>query len=239
VKNRIFIGYDQKMPLAYAVANRSLVEKSTLAAEIEPLLLPQLSALGYYTRPTSIRSGNMFDNISEAPMSTDFAISRFLVPALSNFWGWSLFCDSDFMFMSDIKKIFEMKDPKYAVMCVKHNYNAQEGVKMQGQAQTAYPRKNWSSFMLFNNAHPANRFLSCANVNKYTGRDLHRFCWLPDDLIGSIDESWNWLEGHSSEEITPDAIHYTRGTPDMVGYESVKYADQWRAYALEFKGICK
>ena len=84
----------------------------------------------------------------------------------------------------------------------------------------------------------SNQFLTIENINKYTGRELHQFCWLKDEEIGQLDEKWNWLEGHSSLEITPSVVHFTHGTPDMAGYENVPYSDEWNAYA---KGLplCK
>lgn len=228
----VYIGADPRFQAAYKVAETSLIEKNVSHETFSHgLNLTNLIARGYYTRPTSRRDGHLWDDISGAPMSTEFAISRFLVPFLSNFSGWSIFCDSDFLFRADIAKVFDLADDKYALMCVHHNYAPPEGIKMDGQVQTQYSRKNWSSFMLFNNAHPANKFLSLKNINTLAGRDLHGFCWLLDEEIGKLDESWNWLEGHSNPEIVPDAVHYTRGTPDIAGYENAPYADEWRAYA--------
>lgn len=227
----VFIGGDSRFQRAYDVALASLLRHSSKILNVPKLDLADLRDRGLYYRPTTRKDGVMWDEISGAPMSTEFAISRFLVPFLSDYEGWSIFCDSDFLFRADIAKVFEQADEKYAVMCVHHNYAPPEGVKMDGQQQLNYARKNWSSFMLFNNAHPANQFLSIENVNKFTGRDLHRFIWLLDSQIGRLDESWNWLEGHSNPEITPDAVHFTRGTPDLAGYENVPYADEWRAYA--------
>lgn len=226
----VFIGYDPRFQAAYDVAEKSLRGKCKSGADVFPLVLSQLKSRGLYNRPTSIKNGQLYDDISAAPMSTEFAISRFMVPFLSNYQGWSLFCDSDFLFRSDITGVFALTDEKYAVMCVKHDYRPQEGLKMDGQAQTRYPRKNWSSFMLFNNGHPANRLLTLDSINTLPGRDLHRFCWLKDEEIGSLPHSWNWLEGHSDTEIVPDAVHFTRGTPDIPGYESALYADEWRHY---------
>lgn len=241
MKYSMTVGYDQRMPVPFGVAVRSMiktVEKPHLL-NINMLHLPALHAMGAYYRPTrKTENGGLWDEISDAPMSTEFAISRFLVPMLSAFNGWAGFCDSDFLFRSDIGKAFRNLDPKYAVYCVKHKYQAAEGTKMDGQVQTNYARKNWSSFMIFNCAHKSNKYLTVENVNKDTGRDLHRFHWLRDDEIGELNESWNWLEGHSTMEINPDAVHFTRGTPDMVGYENVPYADEYRELVKELP-LCK
>lgn len=230
--DRVFIGFDSRFRLAYDVAVDSLRANTKLRSlKVFPIVLSRLKAAGLYYRPMRQIDGHMYDDISAAPMSTEFAISRFLVPFLSNYKGWSIFCDSDFLFRADIKKVFDMADSRYAVMCVKHQYEPPEKMKMDGQLQQLYARKNWSSFMLFNNKHPANRFLNVENINQLPGRDLHRFCWLQDQHIGDLPQSWNWLEGHSDPEIAVDAVHYTRGTPDLPGYENAPFADEWRSYA--------
>lgn len=236
--NKVFIGYDTRIPLAFSVAVNSMLATASKPVEINPLLLPLLKAAGYYSRPITKKNGVMNDDISGAPMATEFAVSRFLVPFLSGYQGWSIFCDSDFLFLDDIHKVFELADPKKAVMCVKHEYNPTGQVKMDGQVQTNYQKKNWSSFMMFNCLHPKNKFLSLGNVNKLAGRDLHRFCWLDEEDIGDLPEVWNWLEGHSDENLKPKAVHFTRGTPDMPGYEGVPYADLWKQYAKDLE-ICK
>lgn len=238
MQNRIYIGFDLRMPIAYCVAAKSAREASSKPLDIRPLVLPHLQAMGLYTRPTSRKDGLLFDEISQAPMSTEFALSRFLVPHLSNFNGWSIFCDSDFMFRSDIQRVFELADPEKAVMVVKHKYAGWTGTKMDRQAQTAYERKNWSSFILFNCAHKSNKWLTPENVNAAKGLFLHGFRWLDDNEIGELDTSWNWLEGHGDLEIAPDAVHFTRGLPDMAGYEFVPYAEEWKQHVKELK-TCK
>jgi hypothetical protein len=225
----LYVGFDLRMADPFMVAVRSAIEKAGYALDVKPLLLPYLQAVGDYTRLLSIRDGVMWDEISDAPMSTQFAISRFLVPYLEGYSGFSIFCDSDFMFRADLGSIAKEHDlSKYAVMVVKHDYAPADTTKMDGQVQTQYPRKNWSSFIVFNNAHPSNRWLTPEVVNAVPGRDLHRFCWLEDHEIGELNVEWNWLEGHSPDTINPKAVHYTRGTPDMAGYENAPFADEWR-----------
>lgn len=231
MQNSAFIGYDSRFPLAFAVTIKSLMEHSTIGIPIHPLLLPQLQGMGIYNRPMAKNNGNIYDKISNAPMATEFAISRFFVPYLAQYKGWSLFCDSDFLFFEDVANLFQECDEKYAVMCVKHEYEPNEATKMDGQLQTLYKRKNWSSLMLINNAHPKNRILEPRLLNSVAGRDLHAFNWLEDNEIGELDVRWNWLEGHSSDTIDPHAVHFTRGTPDMPGYNQVDYANEWQEIA--------
>jgi hypothetical protein len=102
---------------------------------------------------------------------------------------------------------------------------------MDAQAQTTYPRKNWSSFMLFNNAHPVVRALTPEIVNRESPAFLHRFGWISDDaLIGELPLEWNFLVGeYPKPDATPNAIHYTNGGPWFPGLEQVDYGDLWLA----------
>ncbi len=120
-------------------------------------------------------------------------------------------------------------DRTKAVYCVKHQYKPVLGIKMDGQIQTAYARKNWSSVMAINCDHSANKALNLELVNTVPGRDLHRFCWLEDDQIGELPLEWNYLVGVSQENVDPNIIHFTLGVPDMSGYEDQPFADEWRA----------
>lgn len=222
----IWIGWDPREQDAYFVARESIFRRLTKPVSIQALVLSHLRARGLYYRPTEIREGRLWDVISEAPMSTEFAITRFLVPQLST--GWALFQDCDMLAREDYAKLFAEVDPTKAVMCVKHNHKPDTLGKMDGQVQTTYARKNWSSFMLFNCDHPSNKKLTVEMVNTLPGRDLHRFCWLKDDEIGELDTAWNWLVGYSDPEIVPNVVHFTEGGPWMKGFEDVPYADEWR-----------
>lgn len=228
-KQSIWIGFDPREADAFAVAKHSIRRNTPLPFPVHGLVLSDLRAKGLYTRPTSRRDGRLWDDISEAPMSTEFANSRFLAPKLAS-TGWALFMDSDMLVRTDIKRLFDLADPDKAVMVVKHDHQPKARVKMDGQVQTRYARKNWSSVVLFNCDHPANRPLVETNiVNTLPGRDLHRFCWLKDDLIGELHCRWNWLVGHSDPMIDPAIVHFTDGIPTMQGHEDCAYADEWRA----------
>ena len=212
-----FIGYDSKEDIAYRVCKQSLISKSSIDLKINSLKLNELIAKKLYTR-----------NIDPLA-STEFTYSRFLVPALMNYSGWAVFCDCDFIFFEDIAKLFESIDNTKAIYCVKHDYTPKEKHKMDGQQQTVYPRKNWSSFILFNCSHPSNRKLTIDLVNSENGSFLHQFKWLRDDEIGSIDERWNWLEGWTSNhnKKQPYAVHFTRGGPWFNEWQDVEFASDW------------
>ena len=212
-----FIGYDSKEDIAYRVCKQSLIRNSSIDVNVIALKLYELISKGYYKRS--------IDPLA----STEFTYSRFLVPLLMNFKGWAVFCDCDFLFFEDVSKLFNnLKDDK-AVYCVQHDYTPKEKHKMDGQKQTIYPRKNWSSFIVFNCSHPSNKKLDINIVNNESGSYLHQFKWLKDEEIGSLDERWNWLEGWTSNHNnkSPFSVHYTRGGPWFDEWQDVEYADLW------------
>lgn len=225
----VFIGYDDREAAAYNVCQQSLARKSTAPLHVRPLVESGLREQGLFWREwePGYDEGVRVDKVDGRPFSTDFAFTRFLVPELMNFKGWGLFCDCDFLFREDVKKLERFMDDDYAVCVVKHDYKPKDREKMDGQPQRVYPRKNWSSFILWNCSHPSNRALTKEIVNTKPGRWLHGFQWLADHEIGSLPEAWNWLEGWSSKDIEPCAVHLTRGGPWWPEWRNVDYADEW------------
>jgi hypothetical protein len=216
---RIFMGWDQREPEAYEVARFSLKRHASIPVEVVPIKLDELKARGLYRR-------------GEDPLaSTEFTYSRFLTPALAGFEGWALFCDCDFLWLGDVAGLREFADENKALYCVQHDYRPTETTKMNGKVQTVYPRKNWSSLMLFNCDHPSVRKLTPELVNSETGAYLHRLQWVADDEIGALPEEWNWLEGWSQRpgSGTPKAVHFTRGGPWFEQWRDVDYGDLWLA----------
>lgn len=215
--HRVFIGYDDRERAAAVVAMRSLLRYSPDAA---PILLraDRLRDGGLLRRLQDRRGGATWDLASNAACSTDFAISRFLVPHLAH-EGWCAFVDSDVVFLADVAELFALADPRFAVMVVKHDPLTAVGVKMDGQVQAAYPRKNWSSVVLWNCEHPANRRLSLQDVNERPGRDLHAFYWLADSEIGELPETWNWLVNVNPRPEFPKLAHFTQGGPFTPGWD--------------------
>ena len=214
---KVFVGYDTREDIAYQVCKHSIETKSKLA-DVRPLKQQELRDAGWYTRP--------IDKLA----STEFTFTRFLIPELTNFEGWALFMDCDMILTTDIKELFDQADPKYAVMCVQHDYTPKEGTKMDGQKQTIYPRKNWSSVMLFNCAHPSNARLTMDLVNnpEINGAYLHRFSWLKDEEIGELDHTWNYLVGVYDDVVKPKLIHYTEGGPWFENYRNCEFSDLWK-----------
>ncbi|MBP0485052.1 hypothetical protein [Sagittula salina] len=228
----VYVGWDPREVDAYNVCVHSIRKNSSIDLDVRALKLADLRKDGLYDRETETRDGRLWDAISEAPMATEFAITRFFAPLLADRDSiesdWVLFCDCDFLWTGDVAELVAELDPTKAVMCVKHNHAPVESTKMDGQLQLLYARKNWSSMMVFNRNHPSNKKLTVELLNSVPGRDLHRFCWLEDDEIGGVSKDWNWLEGHSPKTgDVPRVIHYTRGGPWMEGWEDVDYGDLW------------
>jgi hypothetical protein len=231
MKDSVWIGFDAREAAAFAVARASLRRHRLRPVPVTGIILDEMRERGLYSRPTSRRDGRLWDDISEAPMSTEFAISRFLTPHLAG-EGFALFMDCDMLVRDSLTPLFELgrAHPEFAVMCVQHNFAPPEGIKMDGQLQTVYARKNWSSVMLFNCGHPSNARLTVELINTVPGRDLHRFCWLEDHEIGALPAEWNYLVGHTGIDCAPKIVHFTDGIPSMPGYENAEYADEWRAH---------
>ena len=213
-----FIGYDAKEDIAYRVCKNSLLKRASVKVKVTSLKLDELIAKKLYTRT--------IDPLA----STQFTYSRFLVPKLMNYNGWAVFCDCDFIFLDDVANLTNDLDTSKAIYCVKHDYTPKEKHKMDGQKQSIYPRKNWSSFIIFNCSHPSTKNLSVETVNSENGAYLHQFKWCKDDEIGSLDERWNWLEGWTSNhnKLRPFAVHYTRGGPWFSEWQDVEFADEWK-----------
>jgi lipopolysaccharide biosynthesis glycosyltransferase len=216
---RIYIGWDSREDIAYQVAKLSIENLASVPVEIIPLKQKELRKKGLYWREV--------DKLA----ATEFTYTRYLIPELNEFKGWALFIDCDFVFLDDVKNIFDQADNRYAIMCAQHDYAPAERIKMDGKVQTVYPRKNWSSMMLINCGHPDNKVLTVDVVNdsEKTGAFFHRFSWLSDDKIGQLSHEYNWLVGWYKEpkDGSPKVLHYTEGGPWFKEYENCEYAVEW------------
>lgn len=217
---RIFIGYDAKETVAYHVLAHSILSKATLPLSLTPL---NRQNLAWWDRPRGPHD------------STDFAITRFLVPYLSGYKGISVFMDCDMLCRVDIRELqdwLHLQDWEKSIWVVKHDYHPKEKTKFLGQAQTVYARKNWSSLIVFNNS--LCRALSPDAVANAPGLDLHQFKWLGDDQIGEIPKAWNYLVGEENQEKGEvKLVHFTNGTPCFPQYRDQEYADEWMSALYE------
>ena len=218
---KIFVGWDSREDEAYEVCRESILNTTNKPVDIIPIKQDRLRKNNWYWREP--------DTLG----TTEFTFTRFLVPFLTDYEGWALFIDLDFVFKEDVANLFAQANDKYAVMCAHHDYTPKEAEKMDGQAQLPYPRKNWSSMVLWNCGHPSHKKLTLDLINNpdTTGAYLHRFSWLHDKQIGQISHEWNWLVGWYEEpkDGTPKALHYTEGGPWFRGteYENCEYANDW------------
>lgn len=232
----IYIGYDERDHRAYNVLRYSIM-RFNKEYDIIPLYEPALRRAGLFRRTHLVSPDNpnqKIDSFDRKPFSTDFTFTRFLIPALNQYDGMALFMDADMFVRADIAGIFEVyNDSRYAVQCVKHKYEPEPGLKLDGQLQTNYNRKNWSSFMLFNCSHKSNLNLTVDDVNLRKGSWLHGFGWLKDEEIGDIHPEWNWLDGHSSPDIEAKNVHFTTGGPWFDKWKPARTIEE--AYAKEWE----
>lgn len=237
---RVFIGYDRKESVAFSVLAASILKRATIPVAIVPLTRQSLDRI--YTRPRGPTE------------ATEFSMTRFLVPYLSNYEGLSVFMDCDMLCQVDLLELWlELSaQPGKAVWCCQHDYVPKDLVKFDGHEQTRYPRKNWSSFMVFDNAQCQS--LTPAYVNTATGLELHRFHWVTpsverqevfrlgqtqpevitrtltaDERIGALPLTWNWLVGEYDPNPDAKVLHYTLGTPCFDAYQDCDHADRWWA----------
>lgn len=207
----IFIGYDHREAIAYHVCANSIIRQSSKPISLVPLALRNLQ--GYEEKHTD--------------GSNQFIYSRFLVPHLMEYKGWAIFMDGDMLVRDDIVKLWEMRDDTKAVQVVKHNYKTKLSEKYLGSKNEDYPRKNWSSVILWNCGHPANAAVTPEFVQNATGSQVHRFTWLTDDLIGELPVEWNWLPDEFGANLDAKLIHYTLGTPCFHDFATTPMADEW------------
>ncbi len=235
----IFIGYDPREVLAAIVCKYSIIanlKEGNDDVTIQFVNKKDLHKQKLYYRKTFISEmGQYFDTIDSKPFSTEFSFSRFLVPELCKKQhkdGWAIFVDSDFVFLDDVNKIFDLADDKYSVMCVKFNWvpDAQDKFKMDNVIQTRYTKKLWSSLMLFNLDHPDVKKLDHYDVNSSTGSYLHKFKWTSPEKIGSLPVEWNFVPGVTNPNKKPKAIHYTKGGPWFEEYKDCDYGEVWIDY---------
>ena len=207
----IFIGYDHREAIAYHVCANSIIRHSSKPISLTPLALT-----------------NMQDyQETHTDGSNQFIYSRFLVPHLMEYNGWAIFMDGDMLVRDDIEKLWALRDNSKAVMVVKHNYKTKMTEKYLGAKNEDYPRKNWSSVILWNCSHAANKVVTPEFIETATGAQLHRFTWLADELIGELPNVWNWLPDEFGTNQDAKLLHYTLGTPSFHDFATTPMGDEW------------
>ena len=212
----IYIGFDEAETTAYHTLSQSIIEHASRPVRISPIC--------------SKHFRNFFNRQRDEKQSNDFSFTRFLVPYLNQYAGYAIFMDCDMMVRTDIFEVFEEIDDQDAISVVKHDYTPSDKVKYLNNKQYAYPRKNWSSFVVWNCGNIKHRKLTPKFVETATGLELHRFTWLDDNEIGELDVKWNWLVG---DYINPPKdvknIHWTVGGPYFNEYSTVDFSSEWFA----------
>jgi len=208
---KIVIGFDQRESIAYHTFSQSIIEKTSWPVILIPLVM---NALNGYKE-------------THKDQSNDFIYSRFLTPHLNNFHGWAIFADGDMICQADIKDLWDFRDESKALLVVKHDYQTKAHKKYLGNVNENYPRKNWSSVILWNCGHPKHKILTPEFIASQTGKYLHRFSWLDDSDIGELPKEWNWLAIEYPENKNAKLIHYTLGTPCFKEYKDTDMADLW------------
>jgi lipopolysaccharide biosynthesis glycosyltransferase len=207
----VFVGYDPREAVAYHVCVNSIIRHASQPVCIIPLAL------------------NLFNDYKETHTdgSNQFIYSRFLVPHLMDYTGWAIFIDGDMIVRSDIVELWNLQNSYRDVMVVKHDYKTRMPVKYLGARNEDYPRKNWSSVILWNcNSFP-NRQLTPEFIQQATGSFLHRFSWLDDARIGELPREWNWLPDEFGPNPAAKLLHYTLGAPCFEEFADTPQADEW------------
>ncbi len=210
-KINVVVGFDQKEAIAFHTFTQSVIEKSSLPVTFTPLAVNTLK--DYKEEHTD--------------GSNAFIYSRFLTPYLNDFKGWAIFADGDMICQADIKELWDLRDESKALLVVKHNYKTKASQKYLGNINENYPRKNWSSLVLWNCSHPGHKILTPDFIAKQTGKYLHRFSWLNDNDIGELPMEWNWLAIEYPINIKAKLIHFTLGTPCFINYRNTEMANYW------------
>jgi lipopolysaccharide biosynthesis glycosyltransferase len=207
----IFVGYDPREAIAYHTCVNSIIRNSSVPVAIVPVAL------------------NLFRDYTETHTdgSNHFIYTRFLVPYLMGWQGWAIFIDGDMIVRGDIAELWDMQSMSKDVMVVKHDYKTKRREKYLGSVNEDYPRKNWSSVILWNCSTYPNRKLTPEFVQRSTGSFLHRFSWLEDDRIGELAPEWNWLPDEYGANPDAKLLHYTLGTPCFHEFADTPQSEEW------------
>ncbi len=207
----VFIGYDPREAIAYHTCVNSIIRNASAPVAIVPVAL------------------NLFKDYTETHTdgSNHFIYTRFLVPYLMSFTGKAIFIDGDMIVRGDIVELYNSLPINKDVAVVKHDYKTKMPVKYLGAKNEDYPRKNWSSVIVWNCSSFPNRKLTPEYVMKASGAELHRFTWLDDDRIAELPPEWNWLPDEYGPNPNAKLLHYTLGTPCFHEFADTPQGEEW------------
>ena len=210
---RVFIGWDPAQQEAAEVCKYTLLKHSTIPLQV-----------GFLRLKDFVEQKLIWSEDKEA--TTETTLTRFLVPHLSQYQGWSLYVDPDYVFLGDVRELFQSMEARYACSVVKLQYKPKQDTRLDGRTQATYPRKCWSSLILFNNAHGKCQGLTPEFINQSKPNFLHRFDWLAGNEISGINPEWQVIPGQAEPNLKPAdirALHFTEGGPWHPDARSVEY----------------
>ena len=215
----LYVGYDPREAAVFTAFNQSVIQHTSVPVAICPLHQKSLE----------------FDGQQDG--TNAFIYSRYLVPYLQGYKGWAIFADGDMILREDLKDLWDLRDESKAVQVVKHNYKTGSPRKYVGSPiennNIDYPRKNWSSVILWNCAHPANKILTKRYVSEAGGAVLHRFNWLNDEDIGGLPLEWNHLVREYKPNPDAKLVHFTLGAPGFNRYARDEHSWEWNAHLID------
>ena len=213
---KLLIGWDEREAVGSHVFLQSVVDKCSLPVDVTILTPKLLTDLGIGTDGTNA-----------------FSKARFLAPYLYGYSGYTIFMDgADMLALGDLAELWSLRDDQMAVQVVKHDYTPRKARKYIGTSLEAknepYPRKNWSSLIIWHNSYFGHKQLTPEYINQASGSELHRFNWLPEERVGDLPKEWNWLVDEDNQSKQAKLAHYTNGLPGFTHYENVSYSDKWK-----------
>ncbi len=208
---RVFLGYDPRESIAFHVCVNSIIRHASEPVQIIPLAQNLL---------------NGFDGQRDG--SNSFIYSRFLVPSLCDFQGHAIFIDGDMVVTADIAELWDLRSHHVDAQVVHQpDYQTKASVKYLGAPNANYPRKNWSSVILWNCGSFPNRILSPDFVSQAEGSYLHRFEWCRPERLGELPRDWNWIPDEFGPNESAKLLHWTLGTPCFDEYSNTEMAEHW------------
>ena len=210
---RVFIGWDPAQQEAAEVCKYTLMKHSTIPLQV-----------GFIRLKDMLEQKLIWSEDTEA--TTETTLTRFLVPHLSQYQGWSLYVDPDFVFLGDVREIFQSMEARYACSVVKLQYKPTQDTRLDGRPQAHYPRKCWSSMILYNCSHGKCKSLTPEFINQSKPNFLHRFDWLAGNEISGMNPEWQVIPGHADSALKDKdirALHFTEGGPWHPDCRSIKY----------------
>jgi len=230
----IYIGYDSTHNKIEEITKFSIersIKKSFSHNQIQNHFIPEIKYLDISKIPEYNRE---YKN-----QSTAFTYSRFLIPYLENYEGFSMFIDDDIIFEENLLPMFYYLNPDDAVACIQYPQYKHDSVKFDGEINIDYPCKLWSSLMIFNNGHEDCKKLTPEVVNTWTGAQLHQFEWT--DKLSKIPEHYIFTEGYDNPETKwgCSGYHYTRGGPwiDNMDTSNIKRLSHYEKIKLEMDNL--